>query len=253
MNKFDITVLVPTMNEEITISEFIDSCRAGFKRLNLNGQIIIADSSTDKTTEIAVEKNIEIVNVKDKGLGNAYTQAIPFIKSDYVILGDADLTYDFSNIDGFENIEKNSITYYNLEIPNEISIKIVGKDYIRYLKQIRNVSKKENLSSDQTNFTEKKWIKGSIESTNNEDIKVKLILHGDLNDHISIPYSSLRVSAKNQFFSQLKQFILFRPETRRYEGEVFGTLFFKKIGIISPYTKYVKVQINDNNFFTYIF
>ena len=134
----------------------------------------------------------------------------------------------FSNIDGFENIEKNSITYYNLEIPNEISIKIVGKDYIRYLKQIRNVSKKENLSSDQTNFTEKKWIKGSIESTNNEDIKVKLILHGDLNDHISIPYSSLRVSAKNQFFSQLKQFILFRPETRRYEGEVFGTLFFKK-------------------------
>ena len=36
----------------------------------------------------------------------------------------------FSNIDGFENIEKNSITYYNLEIPNEISIKIVGKDYI---------------------------------------------------------------------------------------------------------------------------
>ena len=92
MNKFDITVLVPTMNEEITISEFIDSCRVGFKRLNLNGQIIIADSSTDKTTEIAVEKNIEIVNVKDKGLGNAYTQAIPFIKSDYVILGDADFT-----------------------------------------------------------------------------------------------------------------------------------------------------------------
>ena len=159
----------------------------------------------------------------------------------------------FSNSDGFENIEKNSRSYYNLEIPNEIKIKIVGKDYIRFLKQIRNVSKKENLSSAQTNFGEKKWIKGSIESTNNEDIKVKLILHGDFNDHISIPYSSLRVSAKNQFFSQLEQFILFRPKTRRYEAEVFGTLFFKKIGIISPYTKYVKVQINDNDFFTYIF
>ena len=115
MNKFDITVLVPTMNEEITISEFIDSCRVGFKRLNLNGQIIIADSSTDKTTEIAVEKNIEIVNVKDKGLGNAYTQAIPFIKSDYVILGDADLTYDFSNIDGFYNKLKEG---YDLIIGN---------------------------------------------------------------------------------------------------------------------------------------
>lgn len=159
----------------------------------------------------------------------------------------------FSNTDGFENIEKNSRTYYTLEIPNKIKIKIVGKDYIKFLKQIRNVSKKDNLSSAQTNFGEKKWIKGFIESTNNEDIKVKLILHGDFNDHIAIPYSSLRVSAKNQFFSQLEQFILFRPETRRYEAEVFGTLFFKKIGILSPYTKYVKVQINDNDFYTYIF
>ena len=61
----------------------------------------------------------------------------------------------FSNSDGFENIKKNSRSYYNLEIPNEIKIKIVGKDYIRFLKQIRNVSKKENLSSAQTNFGEK--------------------------------------------------------------------------------------------------
>ena len=37
----------------------------------------------------------------------------------------------------------------------------------------------------------------------------------------------LHISAKNQFFSQLKQFILFRPETRRYEGEVDS--FLKKL------------------------
>ena len=159
----------------------------------------------------------------------------------------------YSNIDGFQDIEKNSKSYYKLEIPDKIKINIIGKEYIRYLKQIRNVGRKDNLTNAQTNFALKEWIKASISSENNDDIKVKLIIHGDFNDHISIPYSSLRVSAKNEFFNQLKQFILFRPQTRRYEGEVFGTLFFKKIGIISPYTKYIKVQINENDFFTYIF
>ena len=141
----------------------------------------------------------------------------------------------FSNIDGFENIEKSSKSYYNLEIPNEIKIKIVGKDYIRFLKQIRNVSKKDNLSKVLKQILEKKMDKRIYKSTNNEDIKVKLKLHGDFNDHISIPYSSLRITAKNQFFSQLKQFILFRPQTRRYEAEVFGTLFLKNWNYLSLY------------------
>lgn len=151
-------------------------------------------------------------------------------------------------------IEKKGLkSYYNLKIPNEFRINILGKDYIKYLKQIRNVGRKDNLSKAQTNFARKEWIKGSIVSKNKEDIKVKLKLHGDFSDHISIPYSSLRVTAKNKFFNQLKEFILFRPQTRRYEGEVFGTLFLKRIGIISPHTKYVKVQINNNDSFTYIF
>ena len=158
-----------------------------------------------------------------------------------------------ANSSGSNIIEKSSKSYYNLEIPNEFKINIIGKEYIKYLKQIRNVGRKDNLSTAQTNFAIKEWIKGSIVSKNKEEIKVKLKLHGDFSDHISIPYSSLRVTAKNEFFNQLKEFILFRPQTRRYEGEVFGTLFLKKIGIISPYTKYVKVQINDNDFFTYIF
>ncbi len=100
-NNYDISILVPTMNEEITIEKFIHACNKGFKKLNLNGQIIIADSSTDKTPIIAKKMGAYVVDVKEKGLGNAYIKAIPYIESKYVILGDADLTYDFSEIDEF--------------------------------------------------------------------------------------------------------------------------------------------------------
>jgi glycosyltransferase involved in cell wall biosynthesis len=123
MDNFDITVLVPTLNEEITISKFIDSCRIGFKKLNLNGQIIIADSSSDNTSKIAREKNVEVVIVPQKGLGNAYKAAIPYIKSQYVILGDADLTYDFSNIEMFYNKLKEGYEF------------IVGNRFKGYIEQ----------------------------------------------------------------------------------------------------------------------
>ena len=103
-----------------------------------------------------------------------------------------------ANSYGSNIIEKSSKSYYNLEIPNEFKINIIGKEYIRYLKQIRNVGRKDNLSTVQTNFAIKEWIKGSIISKNKKEIKVKLKLHGDFSDHISIPYSSLRVTAKNE-------------------------------------------------------
>ncbi len=99
--KYDITILVPTMNEEITIEKFIISCKAGFKNLNLNGQIIISDTSVDNTPTIAEKMGATVIKIDKKGIGRAYIDAIPFIKSDYVILGDADLTYDFSNISTF--------------------------------------------------------------------------------------------------------------------------------------------------------
>ena len=100
-NRYDISVLVPTLNEEVTIEKFIISCKDGFKKLKLNGQIIIADSSTDNTPIIAKKMGATVVHVKEKGLGKAYINAIPYVESDYVILGDADLTYDFANIGDF--------------------------------------------------------------------------------------------------------------------------------------------------------
>lgn len=98
-----ITLLIPAMNEEITIGEFVDWCKQGLANANIEGQILIVDSSTDRTKEIALEHGAEILAVPKRGLGQAYIDAIPYVRGKYVIMGDADLTYDMRFIKIFLN------------------------------------------------------------------------------------------------------------------------------------------------------
>jgi len=94
----DLTILVPTLNEEITIKEFIDWCKQGIIKTGLSAQILIIDSSTDRTPTICTEQGVEVLRVPKRGLGRAYCDAIPFVSGKYIIMGDADLTYDFREL-----------------------------------------------------------------------------------------------------------------------------------------------------------
>jgi glycosyltransferase involved in cell wall biosynthesis len=97
----EISIVVPAMNEELTIGEFIDWCLEGLKKANVAGEILIISSSTDNTSKIAVTKGARVLETPRRGLGRAYIDAIPHIRGKYCILGDADLTYDFREIKPF--------------------------------------------------------------------------------------------------------------------------------------------------------
>ena len=97
----DVTVLIPTKNEEITISSFLDWCDLGFKNANVKGEVVLMDSSTDQTPQIARSKGAQVITVTEKGLGIAYLKGKQHVSGKFVILGDADCTYDFRNIDPF--------------------------------------------------------------------------------------------------------------------------------------------------------
>jgi len=99
----EVTVLIPTKNEEITIEQFISWVHEGFKNSGVHGEIVLADSSTDKTVELAEKLGAKIVKVNKNGLGNAYRTALPHLKGKYILVGDADCTYDFRNIEPFLN------------------------------------------------------------------------------------------------------------------------------------------------------
>ena len=94
----EISIVVPALNEEVTVGEFVDWCKAGLERAGIKGQILIVDSSADHTPEIALAHGAEVLRVPKRGLGRAYIDAIPYIRGKYVLMGDADLTYDFREI-----------------------------------------------------------------------------------------------------------------------------------------------------------
>lgn len=101
-NKF-ITVVIPALNEWKVIRYPINRVFEAFKKYNLKGECLIMDSSTDWwiTKKNAEELWARVVSIPRQWLGKAYIDSIPHIKGDYVIMGDADGTYDFMEMDGF--------------------------------------------------------------------------------------------------------------------------------------------------------
>ena len=97
----EVTILVPALNEELTIGRFIDWCKQGIAASGSAVEILIVDSSTDKTAEIAVAKGARVLKTPKRGLGRAYIDAIPFVRGQFLIMGDADCTYDFRTIKPF--------------------------------------------------------------------------------------------------------------------------------------------------------
>jgi glycosyltransferase involved in cell wall biosynthesis len=97
----ELSIVVPAMNEKITVGEFVDWCREGLEKANVSGQIMIVDSSSDETPDIALFHGAEVLRTPKRGLGRAYIDSIPFIRGKWIIMGDADLTYDFRHLGDF--------------------------------------------------------------------------------------------------------------------------------------------------------
>ena len=91
----EVSIVIPALNEELTIAEFVNWCQEGLAKAQVRGEILIVDSSTDATAEIALAGGARVLVTPKRGLGRAYIDALPFIRGKYVLLGDADLTYDF--------------------------------------------------------------------------------------------------------------------------------------------------------------
>jgi glycosyltransferase involved in cell wall biosynthesis len=97
----ELSIVVPALNEEITVGEFVEWCKEGLERAGVNGQVLIIDSSTDDTARIVLEHGGEVLRAPKRGLGRAYIDAIPYIRGKWIVMGDADLTYDFRELTPF--------------------------------------------------------------------------------------------------------------------------------------------------------
>jgi glycosyltransferase involved in cell wall biosynthesis len=97
----EVSIVIPALNEALTIGDFIDWCKEGLARAKVAGEILIVDSSTDRTAEIALSKGARVLKAPKRGLGRAYIDSLPFIRGKYLVLGDCDCTYDFRELEPF--------------------------------------------------------------------------------------------------------------------------------------------------------
>ena len=97
----EFSIVVPALNEEITIGEFVAWCKQGIAAAGISAEIIIVDGSWDRTAEIAVAGGARVLKAPKRGLGRAYIDAIPYIRGKYIVMGDADCTYDFRKLRPF--------------------------------------------------------------------------------------------------------------------------------------------------------
>jgi len=97
----ELSIVIPALNEEVTISEFVAWCLAGLREAAVHGEILIIDSSTDQTAERAVAGGARVLKTPKRGLGRAYQDALPHVRGRFILMGDADCTYDFREIKPF--------------------------------------------------------------------------------------------------------------------------------------------------------
>src|SRR3990167_4587084 len=96
-----VSIVIPCLNEENVIADVIKDCISGFNDNHIQGQVLIIDSGTDKSANIAKSLGADVVKKPKRGLGQAYLDSIPYINGDFVIMGDADGTYDYKEIGSF--------------------------------------------------------------------------------------------------------------------------------------------------------
>lgn len=99
MPQLELTILMPCLNEENTISGCIQNAWQFIKQNNIAAEILIADNgSCDHSVQIAQGLGARITHVSQKGYGNALRYGMLASKGKYIIMGDCDMSYDFLNL-----------------------------------------------------------------------------------------------------------------------------------------------------------
>jgi len=100
----ELSILMPCLNEAETLEICIEKAQKSLRELDIAGEVIIADNgSTDGSQDIAARMGARVVPVAAKGYGSALMGGIIAARGVYIIMGDADDSYNFSNLGAFVN------------------------------------------------------------------------------------------------------------------------------------------------------
>lgn len=99
-----VSVVIPCLNEANSLGLCVGKAFAALERMGIHAEVIVADNgSTDGSVEIAEKHGARVVRVEALGYGNALRGGIEAASGDFIIIGDADDSYDFAEIPKFVN------------------------------------------------------------------------------------------------------------------------------------------------------
>ena len=98
----ELTILMPCLDEAATISRCIAKARAFLERASIAGEVLVADNgSSDDSCQLAEAAGARVVHAAERGYGAALRAGIEAARGRYVIIGDADDSYDFGRLEAF--------------------------------------------------------------------------------------------------------------------------------------------------------
>ena len=98
-NKIELSIVMPCLNEERTVGNCVSQAKSFLVKSKIKGEVIIADNgSIDRSVEIAEMNGARVIHVTNKGYGSALMGGIEAAKGKFIIMADADESYDLVNL-----------------------------------------------------------------------------------------------------------------------------------------------------------
>ena len=95
-----VSIVMPCLNEEETVGTCVEKAMSWLARTGTPGEVLVVDNgSTDRSAEIASAAGARVIHERRRGYGQAYLRGFSEARGDYIVMGDADDTYDFSDLD----------------------------------------------------------------------------------------------------------------------------------------------------------
>jgi glycosyltransferase involved in cell wall biosynthesis len=132
-----VSVVIPCLNEEGNIERCVHAAKAALDAMEIEGEVLVVDNaSEDASAELAASAGARVVSEPRRGYGSAYLAGFAAARGEYIVMADADLTYDFNEIprfvaeleggaelvmgDRMENIQPGAMTWSHRYIGNPI-------------------------------------------------------------------------------------------------------------------------------------
>jgi len=102
VEEFEVSVIIPCLNEEKTLLSCIETAKQAFLKAHISGEVIVSDNgSTDQSVMVATTHGARVVHTTRKGYGNAIIGGMRASRGKFLVMADADGSYDFKDIPKF--------------------------------------------------------------------------------------------------------------------------------------------------------